>query len=337
MRPRILSTHFYPERPAWVARVEMIDRRGLSRPALFRRLVRSAGDYDALVLNGAVGPRQLYVDLLAACVIARRRRPPVVALTDAAWSSAGPLDRAASWLGVHALDGPHVHYCVRTSAELTLMPETWGLDPARVRFTPYAHTLTAAELAEPLVPGEGVFCGGNSFRDYPLLWDAVRGLDTPVTALTGMPPAAAPPPNVRVSPIAGHDAFVEAMRGAAILALPLEPGLRRAAGLDTYLSAMAFGKLVVVSDSPGARDYVEDGVTGLIVPAGDVGALRSALEWALDPANTEAVARIRARAHDVARERFSYDRYVESVLRVVDEALAERSTGASDAASRETS
>ena len=48
--------------------------------------------------------------------------------------------------------------------------------------------------------------------------------------------------------------------------------------------AMAHGRPVVASAVGGLLDLVEDGVTGLLVPPGDVAALRSALERLLaDP------------------------------------------------------
>jgi glycosyltransferase involved in cell wall biosynthesis len=164
-----------------------------------------------------------------------------------------------------------------------------------------------------------VFAGGNSLRDYPTLLEAVRELDVPVRILTTVLGETGLPAHVRVEPIRSHDDFVDGLRRAAVVVTPLQPGLQRAAGLDTYLSAMALGKLVIVSESPGVRDYVEHGRTGLVVPAGDQTALRDALAWALDPANADEVAAVAARAAETARTRFTYEAYVATLLRVVDD------------------
>jgi glycosyltransferase involved in cell wall biosynthesis len=60
--------------------------------------------------------------------------------------------------------------------------------------------------------------------------------------------------------------------------------------------AMAFGRPVVATAVGGLADAIEDGVTGLLVPAGDPAALRAALERALgDPA-------LRDRLGSAARE-----------------------------------
>lgn len=52
------------------------------------------------------------------------------------------------------------------------------------------------------------------------------------------------------------------------------------------LEAMAMGKAVIASDVGGHRELVEDGETGVLFPAGDVGALASAMERLL--ADTQA-------------------------------------------------
>jgi glycosyltransferase involved in cell wall biosynthesis len=319
---RILSTHVYGDRhPEWDARVDVLDRRTMTRGQLFRRLVAAAGDYDALVLNGSIGMSERFVDLLAGAAIRRtRRRQPAIVLTDCSWRlGEGRLDRTAMRTGIRALDGPRVRYCVRSTAELEHFPRTWHVDPSHVVFTPYAHTVTAEELAVPATTDSGVFAGGNSLRDYPTLLEAVRELDVPVRILTTVLGETGLPAHVRVEPIRSHDDFVDGLRRAAVVVTPLQPGLQRAAGLDTYLSAMALGKLVIVSESPGVRDYVEHGRTGLVVPAGDQTALRDALAWALDPANADEVAAVAARAAETARTRFTYEAYVATLLRVVDD------------------
>jgi glycosyltransferase involved in cell wall biosynthesis len=322
---RILSTHVYGDRhPHWDARVDVLDRRTMTRGQLFRRLVSAAGDYDAFILNGSIGTSEWFVDLLAAAAIRRtRRRAPAIVVTDCSWAlgDAG-IDRAAMRIGIRALDGQRVRYCVRSTDELELFPRTWRVDPGHVVFTPYAHTVTDTELAVPARTDAGVFVGGNSLRDYPTLIESVRELDVPVRILTTVLGETELPAHVRVEPIRSHDDFVDGLRSAAVVVTPLQPGLQRAAGLDTYLSAMALGKLVIVSESPGVRDYVEHGRTGVVVPAGDPAPLRDALAWALDETNAAEVAAIADRAAETARTRFTYETYVATLLRVVDDLVA---------------
>jgi glycosyltransferase involved in cell wall biosynthesis len=289
--------------------------------------VRAGGRYEAMILNGSIGMRERYVDLLAAAAIVRnRRRPPAIVLTDCSWRlGEHVLDRAARRAGIRAVDGDRVRYCVRSRRELELFSRNWGVDPSHVVYTPYAHTATTAELAAPTTRDGPVFAGGNSLRDYGTLLEAARAVDAPVHLETNVVGPDVPlAPNVTVSRIRSHEEFVAGMQRAAAVVTPLEPGITRAAGLDTYLIAMALGKPVIVSDAPGVEDYVEPGRTGLVVPPGDAKALRDALAWVMDPANRGEVDAMAARAADVARTRFTYEAYVESVLGVVDDLLAPR-------------
>ncbi len=71
----------------------------------------------------------------------------------------------------------------------------------------------------------------------------------------------------------------------------------------SLLDAMACGCLLVASDAPPVREFLEDGVTGLLVPAGgegspaDPAALAARIEAALDAGREgSAMARLRARA-----------------------------------------
>jgi glycosyltransferase involved in cell wall biosynthesis len=198
------------------------------------------------------------------------------------------------------------------------------MDPSRVVLTPYGHTLTEAELAESPTHDGGVFAGGNALRDYETLIEAVRGLENEVTIATSLPVGAGGglPPNVKVVPVRPHGMFIDLMRDAQVVVVPFKAGINRASGLDTYLSAMGLGNVIVVTECPGTRDYIEDGVNGIIVPPADPGAMRAAIDWAIDPVNAAEVSAMRERARRVARERFSFARHAEILLDVVDDAVA---------------
>lgn len=307
----ILTTLYFPRRPAWTARARILDRSSMSAPHLLRRLVAEATADDVVVLDGAVGRRDAYVDRMAAAAFARRRRGPHVVITDSTWTP-GPAHR----LALRVVDSPKTTYCVLSTDELANFPRTWGVDPARVVFTPFYWTL--AERPRRADPGgSGVFAGGDSLRDYATLLTAVRHVDQHVEIATRIRLTRCVPRNVTTSDVR-PSRFLDLMRSSAVVVVPLRLGLARSAGQQTYLNAMALGKLVVVSDVPGVRDHITHGETGLIVPAGDPDALARELLWATDPANARTCRSLRQRAHEVVVEAFNPDRYVQRILDVVD-------------------
>ena len=299
----------------------MLDRSALSRRSLVGSLVGGARTHRALILDGSVGPGDLYVDLLAAIAVRRRprgSRVPIV-LGECQWKLGGVrLDRLATGLGLRILDGPKVAYCVLSEWERDRFAETWRVDPHRVFVTPYCHTLSDADLVAPTSTRGGIFAGGNSLRDYGPLVAVAEQLDEEVVLATKLLEGEALPTNVTAGPVP-EERFFELLRNARAVVVPLATRDDRTAGQQTYLNAMALGKPVVVTDSPGVREYVEDGKTGLVVPPNDAEALAKALRWVLDPANAQKVDRMTVAAAHAARTTFSPERYMQALLGVADE------------------
>jgi hypothetical protein len=294
----------------------MIDPDSLPPHRLVARVVRAARAYQAVVLDGSSRVAQL-----AAGLIARRGHPPVMVLADATWKAGDSgVERLARRTSIRAIDGPRVFYCVLSSEEVELFPRTWAVDPARVSFTPWHYAFSEEELALPTSGDGGVFAGGDSLRDYGPLVAAARGLPAEVTIASTQVSGEDLPPNVRAGPVP-HERFMDLLRRATVVVVALGARRDRSAGQQTYLNAMAMGKPVIVTDALGVRDYIEDGRTGIVVPPGDPAALLEKLEWALDPANREEVRELAARGREAALSRFGPDSYVESLLRVVDQAV----------------
>jgi hypothetical protein len=314
---RFLTTLPYRRRRAWMARADVIDPSSVPRRQLVAKLVRAAGRYEAVVLNGSLRP-----DQLAAALIARRRRPPAVVLADATWKAeAGSFEGRVRRYAVRSLDHGGAHYCVLSEAEARLFPVTWGVPPARVHVTPFHWVLDEADVEEVPPRNGGVFAGGDSLRDYGPLVEAARGLTAEVTIASRTYERTEVPANVRLSPL-DPPSYDEAFRRASVIVVALEPRGDRSAGQQSYLNAMVLGKPVIVTDSLGAREYVEHGRTGLVVPPADARAMHEALDWVLDPANEGEVAALGERARADALARFGPERYVERLLEVVDRALA---------------
>ena len=298
--------------------MRILDRRTMSISQLIRRVLEADGKVDVLLLNGSGR-----ADQLAAALLWRRRSRTAIVISDCTWKlGSSKLDGRANRLGLRAIDSARVRYCVLSTAEVDQFPRTWRVDGDRVVFTPFCYTLTQAELAGDAASDGSVFAGGDSMRDYGPLLDAAARLHARVAVATRAidPSATALPPNVEVGP-APPERFAELMRRAAVVVVPLKPGIERSAGQQTYLSAMALGKIVIATDSPGVRDYIESETTGLVIPPGDADALERALSWALDPANGDEVEAMRVRARETARSRFTPMRHLEALIEVATAAV----------------
>jgi glycosyltransferase involved in cell wall biosynthesis len=298
--------------------MEILDRRTLSAFALAARVVAADGSVDGILLNGSGR-----LDQIIAGALWRRRSRTAVVISDCTWKVGSSLpDRVANRIGLRAIDSPRVRYCVLSRAETDSFPRVWGVDRGRVAFTPFCYTLTSIDLAQPVTSDGSVFAGGDSMRDYATLIRAAPRIRGRIVLAARRPPGHVPV-NVVAGP-ASHARFIELMRRASVVVVPLKAGTERSGGQQTYLNAMALQKVVVATDSPGVRDYIDDGKTGVVVPTGDDHALAVAVNWALDPVNAHEVKRMQLCAREAASKHFSPLEHFDALLAVVREAARGR-------------
>lgn len=260
-------------------------------PWLVRLRLRARGR-RAVVLRGTVGAAEGWSDLLGAVVLRLTGSRAHVVVSDATLepgsaalarrlpARAGTLLEACSVRLVRAAGSRRTTWCVLSSEEERSFAATWGLRRGRVVRTPFCHSVHEPDRVAPVDAGPYVFAGGNSLRDYdrlvrewapdlpPLRVATTRPVDVPV------PPGA----SVDVRPCSPRE-FLDLMAGAAVVCLPLRTA-PRSTGQQSYLNAMRLRRPVVVTDAPGVRDHVEDGVTGFVAdPA--AGGLAAAVRRAL--------------------------------------------------------
>jgi glycosyltransferase involved in cell wall biosynthesis len=244
----------------------------------------------------------------------------------------------------------HAHWLPSALAALaTRKPfvlQLWGTDVELARRAPWAARALARRArlvlcASEALAGEAQWLGVTEARVVP------SGVDVP--AAPGEPED---PPHVlfvgRLSPEKGILEFLAATDGMARVVvgdgalrdrvpeavgfLPraeLERAYERASVVvcpsrrEGYgvvaREAMAFGRPVVATAVGGLVDAIDDGVTGRLVPAGDPGALRSAIEGLLaDGALRRALG---AAAREAARLRFSWEVATRETVRAYSDAL----------------
>ncbi|WP_169914651.1 glycosyltransferase family 4 protein [Rhodococcoides yunnanense] len=143
-------------------------------------------------------------------------------------------------------------------------------------FTPQPQTTGASVL--------GV--GNDKHRDHATFCAAVNRLAPSLGAHVELATRldVGDPGRVDVIPHLSHADLRDRYRAARVVALALHPNVH-VSGVTALLEAMACARPVVITDNPGIREYIEDGVTGFLVPAGDVDAMTAAIEKLLrDPA-----------------------------------------------------
>jgi len=166
--------------------------------------------------------------------------------------------------------------------------DMFGIPASKFRYIPCK--INSIELIRQMRPvtGDYVFCGGRSRRDFATFLRAIEPLGIPVKIVTSTEQEM----NQNGSSLAGlaipasvevltHDRsaafFVGTMAASRLVVIPIVRDTVTQAGIAVYLQAMALGKCVIVSTGLGVSDVLQ-GDEAIIVPAGDVEALRTAIE-----------------------------------------------------------
>ena len=228
-------------------------------------------------------------------------RPFVVQL----WGTDVALAQHAPWIARRVLRRARLVVC----ASRELADAARRLGAREVRVIPNGIEVPA-DVREPDDPPHVLYVGRLS---------AEKGVRELVAATRGLPLVVAGDGPLRdevpgALGMVPHDELLRLYERAAVVACPS----RREGFGVACLEAMAAGRPVVASSVGGLGDLVVDGETGLLVPPGDVAALRAALEQLLADAG------LRKRLGRAARERvlaeFTWKRYAEHIQRAYDEA-----------------
>jgi glycosyltransferase involved in cell wall biosynthesis len=183
----------------------------------------------------------------------------------------------------------------------------FGIDPA-----PFAATPRIAERVRQLSESWGgrpvVLAAGRlvAYKGFDLLIEASRDLDAVIVIVGGGPEErrlrAMAGANVRLAGRMSDEELVAHYHAADIFCLPSRT--RAEAFGMVLLEAMACGKPLVTTNLPsGVSEINRDGMTGRVVPVGDVVALREALAALLaDAALREAMGR---RAREVLEREYT--------------------------------
>ena len=254
--------------------------------------------------------------------LTRNTRTPLIILTCAAKPPLHALRFLVQpWL--RAVD----HITTPSAWEARYYQQAFRLQSSRVSvcelgcYDVIEHLRAIGDDAVPDPRTPYIFSGGLTDRDYATLFASLNGLDvrcvlnTPHHLLTGL----AIPPHVEVNELMPADSYFSLLARATVVALPLRP-VNHAAGLSVVLDTMSAGKPIVCTDTPVVREYVEDGVTGCLVPAGDVAAMRDALQSLLnDPEKRTAMGQAARQRYE---GRFTYAAFARRAYAILCDTVA---------------
>jgi len=224
------------------------------------------------------------------------RRPRRVA-TGVIWLTEPDHPMAQVWrrVSVSALRRADLVF-VQSAAQLTVLRDSWRVPGDRLAFVRLgidADFWTPA--ADGPEPGLVVSAGNDRHRDHATLVDAMGvvrrlGVAGRLELATHQPVTVPSELGVR-HPSLPHGALRDLYGRAAVVALCTRPNLH-VSGATALQEAMASGLPVVVTETPGMREYVRDGETGVLVPAGDPEALGEAIAGLLqDPDRAQELGR----------------------------------------------
>lgn len=173
-------------------------------------------------------------------------------------------------------------FVVHSQAQVEALVGDAGLPPEQVRLLPYGVD-TDFWSADPIEEGPLVLSPGREHRDHFTFAAAMDGLDARafVTDGSSHSPAArrrvpgAWPANIDRGSV-GLSALRELYARAAVVVVPLVPA-DFPAGITVAVEAMAMGKAVVISSTEGLRGALADPQALVMVPPGDVDAMRLAI------------------------------------------------------------
>ncbi len=161
-----------------------------------------------------------------------------------------------------------------------------GLPAERVHFL-HDSVDTRYFTPEPsvLVEPNLVLAVGREQRDYATLGRAMKRLEGCKAVVVADSPWARrvasgeSQPGITVRRGISYMELRQLYRQAAVVVVPLEPGVRYAAGVNALLEALSVGKPTVVTRTPGIEDYLTE-ITE-VVPPSDPDALAEAIQRAL--------------------------------------------------------
>ncbi|HZT03161.1 MAG TPA: glycosyltransferase family 4 protein [Steroidobacteraceae bacterium] len=218
-----------------------------------------------------------------------------------------------------ALLGRVDRFIVHASDEVSSYAKWLHLPASRFRFVPFQRGVVEPVGPSPITRPY-IVSMGSANRDYATLAKAVAGTGIRTVIIAKRSFLEALPDSPELIKLHGLTyAECHAILGEAVINIVPITDSRTASGQVTFLTAMRMGVPTIATRCVGTVDYFIDGQTGLLVPPGDVAALRSAIAalWHDDALRS----RLAAAGSRHAEENFSDEAAGRFLAQILDEVL----------------
>jgi len=169
----------------------------------------------------------------------------------------------------------------------------YGIPMRQVVWQPYALDAASFAVAQPATEGSSIISAGYHLRDLDTLLAAALRLGADVHPIDLYAPGQGPQGHrhIQFRGTMPSSDFCPAVGRSRFMVVPLAEDPHKAAGITAMATAIMCGRPIVATATTASRDYVLDGVNGLLVPAGDPQAMADAIERLdTDPALLAALA-----------------------------------------------
>lgn len=207
---------------------------------------------------------------------------------------------------------------VSASSEIKTYARRLGLPEDRIRFLPFHTNVINPKMLEGT--GGYILSAGKTGRDYATLAAAVEGLKAKVVVVSDRHHVNTIhfPPNVEVHIDIPYEKYLDLLYGCSIVVVPLKK-LVKSTGQVVFLEAMALGKPVVATATTGTEDYIDQGVTGILVPPEDSDSLRGVISDFIE--NHAPYSAMALRAFEQVIDKHTYNAYTRTILAAANDIM----------------
>ncbi len=156
----------------------------------------------------------------------------------------------------------------------------YGVPMRQIAWQPFAVDPASFPFVQTVLESDFIVSGGNHRRDLPTFLAAARLLREGVHPidLFAQEQGLEVPPQMRFRGAVPTSHFCSVVARSRFMVVPLLDDPYNAAGITAIVTALMLGRPIVATASASTRDYIQDGVNGLLVPPNDAEAMAAAIE-----------------------------------------------------------